>query len=339
MSKIKKKKFNIFIIISILIINSFIYSTIFIKTNQSKRNKISHKDFDQVGHIKLSENHSPIIINGNKNFNSTNGVSSGNGTFENPYIIEDFIIDAGGNGSCIFINNTNAYFIIQNCTLINSGTSTNRTTIYFNNVTNGRINNNSISYALVFLYYSNNNTISYNNLYINSSFLIQFSNNTSIFNNSLINGFGIYLIKSTNNELLNNNIETSSNGIFLSLSCNNTIQNNKISQCKSWGISLLQQSNFNDIIKNRLYYNEMGGINIDGTCIGNEVEGNIIKEYKNNGENDDNDDDDDIKLAPIILLFLIIIIILLISTVIVVLLLLDYKFQKNNRSLLHKKKI
>ena len=62
-------------------------------------------------------NHPPIIIDGNDDFTSENGVTGGNGTEEDPYIIEDWIIEGGGsNKEGIFIMNTDAYFVIRNCT-------------------------------------------------------------------------------------------------------------------------------------------------------------------------------------------------------------------------------
>jgi parallel beta-helix repeat protein len=64
------------------------------------------------------DNHPPIHIDGNEEFTSENGVIGGSGTEEDPYIIENWII--AGNGSVrdgIFINNTNAYFVIRNCTI------------------------------------------------------------------------------------------------------------------------------------------------------------------------------------------------------------------------------
>ncbi|UCF49317.1 MAG: right-handed parallel beta-helix repeat-containing protein [Thermoplasmatales archaeon] len=63
-------------------------------------------------------NHPPIYINDNDDFTQENGVTEGNGTKENPYIIENWIIEGdGSDGNGIFINGTNAYFIIRNCTV------------------------------------------------------------------------------------------------------------------------------------------------------------------------------------------------------------------------------
>ena len=54
----------------------------------------------------------PIAIAGNTALNNT--ASSGNGTVNYPYIIENKIINASGATNGINITNTNAYFIIRN---------------------------------------------------------------------------------------------------------------------------------------------------------------------------------------------------------------------------------
>ncbi|MHA1996562.1 MAG: NosD domain-containing protein, partial [Promethearchaeota archaeon] len=66
--------------------------------------------------------HSPIIIDGNTemdNFFSGNSSMGGNET--NPYILDNFTIDAGGSGSGIYIKNTDRNLIISNCSINNSG--------------------------------------------------------------------------------------------------------------------------------------------------------------------------------------------------------------------------
>lgn len=86
-------------------------------------------------------NHTPIVIDGNDDFTSENGVTGGSGTEEDPFIIEDWVIVGNGSTSYgIWINNTDAYFVIRNCALsyfdgeFHSG-------IRLSNVVNGRIEN------------------------------------------------------------------------------------------------------------------------------------------------------------------------------------------------------
>ncbi len=133
------------LIFYIMLINS----TIIIKNNNTEENNTQFQEFEQPNHIKLSKERDPILINGNNSFKPENGVSSGDGSREDPYIIEDLVINAKNNESCIFINNTNAYFKIINCTLVNSSPLPDNSTIKLNNVSNGYIFNNNISLAPV----------------------------------------------------------------------------------------------------------------------------------------------------------------------------------------------
>ena len=48
------------------------------------------------------------------------GICTGNGTYSEPYVIEDLVINGGGSGDCILIENSDVYFRIENCTVYNS---------------------------------------------------------------------------------------------------------------------------------------------------------------------------------------------------------------------------
>ncbi|RLF83689.1 hypothetical protein DRN44_00195 [Thermococci archaeon] len=67
--------------------------------------------------------HEPIIIIGDDNFTSENGVIGGSGTKEDPYIIENWVIKANETAPYdmgtvgIFIANTTKYFVIRNVTV------------------------------------------------------------------------------------------------------------------------------------------------------------------------------------------------------------------------------
>ncbi len=111
----------------------------------------------------IDSNHSPININGNDKFTSKNGVTAGNGTEEDPYIIENWIIVGNGSISTgILINNTNVFFIIRNCTVYgfyhpdeyHSG-------IKLSYVENGMIENSSVfeSHTCINLRYSTNTSV------------------------------------------------------------------------------------------------------------------------------------------------------------------------------------
>jgi len=55
--------------------------------------------------------HSPIVIEGDENFTRENGVVSGNGTQQNPYVIENYTIRLNSSGTGILIKNTTKHFV------------------------------------------------------------------------------------------------------------------------------------------------------------------------------------------------------------------------------------
>src|SRR5213080_4594610 len=57
--------------------------------------------------------HAPIVINGNSDFNPSNGVTGGSGTASDPYMIEGWNITSSGTTG-ISISNTDASFVIRN---------------------------------------------------------------------------------------------------------------------------------------------------------------------------------------------------------------------------------
>ncbi len=86
----------------------------------------------------LLEFHDTIWIYYDSKFTSSEGVSSGNGTEANPYIIENLTINITGSKSAITVYNTESHFIIRNCLILNP-LNTSTTGIYFSNVKNGTI--------------------------------------------------------------------------------------------------------------------------------------------------------------------------------------------------------
>ncbi|PJB20862.1 MAG: hypothetical protein CO114_08400, partial [Euryarchaeota archaeon CG_4_9_14_3_um_filter_38_12] len=129
--------------------------------------------------------HAPIYIEGNAGFTPENGVVSGSGTEGNPYIIQNWDIDAS-TAHGVEIRNTDVYFIIRNY-VIHDGKSNDIYGIYFYSVQNGKIDNVTSynNYYGICLYSSSNNTIT----------------NCNVYNNS---DYGIYLHSSSNNNTISN---------------------------------------------------------------------------------------------------------------------------------------
>ncbi|KKL60879.1 hypothetical protein LCGC14_2200900 [marine sediment metagenome] len=94
------------------------------------------------------------------------GKCVGDGTFFNPYIIKDLVIDALGIGSGIQIIDSDVFFIIKNVTITNSGPYYWQGGIELSGVKNGFLNENILHNNLaagISLLFSNNNTV-FNNL-------------------------------------------------------------------------------------------------------------------------------------------------------------------------------
>lgn len=82
--------------------------------------------------------HAPILINGNDQFTSDNGVVAGSGTSDDPYIISGWTISSGDYG--IEIRNTDAYFTITDVTIIGAYSG-----IGFISLSNGLVQNSHIT--------------------------------------------------------------------------------------------------------------------------------------------------------------------------------------------------
>ena len=213
-------------------------------------------------------NLSPILIDNNWTaVNATHDWCTGKGTENDPYIIENVTIDAQESGSCIEIQNTNEYFIIQNCSFYNSISALDAAGIKLNNVANGKLISNYCysNYHGISLLDSDNNTVSgntasnnnYQGIYTSNSY-----NNTVSGNTASNNGEnGIYLYNGDDNTVSENYATyNGENGIYLSHNGNNTVSGNTVSY-NGDGISLYDAEE-NTIFDNDASYNYDDGISL-----------------------------------------------------------------------------
>lgn len=212
--------------------------------------------------------HNPIYINKNSDFTKQNGIVSGRGTINNPFIIENWSIDASSNNG-IVISSTTAHFIIRNCYIYNGSKGDNDFFgITLSNVINGFVEHNKIVKCLfgIYLIRSNNITISNNNCNKNS------------------NGIRLW-DHSQKNLILNNTCNFNSNtSINLGYKCNNNVISNNTCILNKKGIEIGMNSGYN-IIYNNIFNNSInhGGStsknikwNITKTAIKNIISGKYL---------------------------------------------------------------
>ncbi len=209
--------------------------------------------------------HTPIYIGSDGDFTRANGVVSGSGTSNDPYIIEGWVISAEGDHG-IWIGHTSAYFVIRNC-LVENGRTYFTVGITLNAVWNGRVeyctlNNN---HGGIVLYFSSNCIVKNNGLSNNKATGIDLdeSSNITVKNNNVgpNNGFGIYLTHSSMNTIEGNTSSNNEYGIYSIYSPNNTILNNNLSSNSDRGICLIDSSN-NTIVNNEVSSNRVIGIDL-----------------------------------------------------------------------------
>jgi parallel beta-helix repeat protein len=169
------------------------------------------------------------------------GNCTGNGTYSDPYIIEDLVIDGGSSGTSIYIENSNVYFKIENCTLYNAEWGSDAGIVLLK-VNNSQLIDNDCSYYGIGIVLGN------------------VSDYSGGCNNNTITG-----------NILNNN----RGGMYLFDSYNNTISGNTANN-NTWSGIYLIGSNYTIVSGNTMNYNKMCGINIGGGHNNVIVSGNII---------------------------------------------------------------
>lgn len=191
--------------------------------------------------------HGPIRINGNYEFSLIASMEGwpGNGSASNPYIIEGYEIDGNGGSFCIWISDTDVYFIIRNCKLRNATDYMREpygSAIALRGVKNGIIINNTceyVNYGIMLYRYSEKNTIKNNIInYTYSGLSLSDTIYNSVSNNYIENVMiGVSLSGSYNETITNNYIfGRVYRGIELYYSKNISIYNNEIYNCTDAGI-------------------------------------------------------------------------------------------------------
>ncbi len=132
---------SLFIVFSLTTFNGFDHNKIGNRANILEK---PSKSITSSNSLKASKSSAKIHISSNSDwldFKNAGGCT-GDGTVANPYVIKDLEIDGGGSSSCIWIEDSDVYFIIENCNLFNAGGNTDDAGIKIINAYNGKLLHN-----------------------------------------------------------------------------------------------------------------------------------------------------------------------------------------------------
>ena len=228
----------------------------------------------------------PIRINSNADFISANGVTEGDGSEVNPYIIEGWKIDAAGLGCGIYVGNTTMYFVVRNNFVHDAGGNLGGvyhrdTGIYLWNAENGSLVDNILDNndSGIRLTDSRDNNIEDNEITGRRTgiALRQGSNGNLLIGNN-VNGqtlAGVIFYDSDENQLIENEIMNNLRGIYFDNSNYNDIWENSIFNNDEYGIYFYRTSSNNSMVWNTIS-NSDRGIHISEYSQDNTIDGNTI---------------------------------------------------------------
>lgn len=260
--RLEKRK--IFFLLVLAIVFCLLNPTFFTLNSENEKKEIELTE-NKRG-LETSANSGKIHIKNNWSEAVGAGIATGSGTFSDPYVIKDLIIDGGGTGAGILIERSkNFYFRIENCTIFNSNTG-----IFLNSVNNGTLFRNNISF--------NTNGIYVQNPIFGPDFILYSKNNTileNIANNNIDNGIYLHFFVD-DSKIIGNIVNDNKYGVNLfgenlhnNIIINNTANGNYV------GIYIQSQGNNSLISNNTLYNNKASAIYFQG--LGYNLTGNLMK--------------------------------------------------------------
>lgn len=198
--------------------------------------------------------------------------SDGDGSWADPYIIENITVDAFNISSCIIIEDSREYFVIRNCTFFNSSSIGISAGIKLNNVTNGLIEINPIYENRYGIWMNNTHNCTFNKNPIHHNlldgiYMLNCENNTFYQNGIRYNEGSGFDVNSCTLNIFDDNIvrESEEYGIIFRSSDNNTVKFSTFDHCDNYGIYLDEDSDKNWIIENYVGYCKAK--EDDGECI------------------------------------------------------------------------
>lgn len=231
-----------------------------------------------------------IHINGNADWEyvaATYPWCTGAGTPQNPYIIQGLTIDGGGSGSGILIENSDVYFIIEHCTIYNTGSQPGDAAIRLQSTKNGQLADNDCShnnFGGIAVIYGENNKVLRNTANENgvSGIVVTFSVDNIISDNIVSKnyGWGMFVYESDRITITGNTVnENSQVGILVESDTDttdfNVIKDNIVSY-NGWNGIYLERGKYCIISGNTLEHNNHGAIRVS-LSHQNEISENAIK--------------------------------------------------------------
>jgi len=216
-----------------------------ISLNETEKAGLLNREDLQKFTLRTAQISERIHINNNWSDAKDDGICTGSGTFSDPYVIQDFIIDGGG---ILITNSKNFFFRIENCTIFNSGYG-----IQLDRSCNGTLLNNNCSNNYIGIYLDGWTDKSH---FTPEEYLTFICKNNTLANNIVNNNdlYGIYMRRSWNNTLVNN-----------------------IADYNKFGLHMKYLSDGNTIIGNFFKNNEEHGIYVEEPCVANILRGNIME--------------------------------------------------------------
>ncbi|MFX0040647.1 MAG: NosD domain-containing protein [Promethearchaeota archaeon] len=194
--KLKQKTFLLFTLGFICVLTTLFANNLNFNKEDNNISKLNNIN------LKISKVSGKIYINGTSNWVDFKdaGNCTGEGTYSDPYLIENLIIDGGSVESCIWIENSDVYFKIENCTLYNSGIDLIDAGIKLYNVENGQIINNTMynNFYGIYAEYIDNSAIVGNSFNNYGGIKLKFSNNNLVYLNNLDNDLNLFYMESSN---------------------------------------------------------------------------------------------------------------------------------------------
>ncbi len=189
--------------------------------------------------------HDPILISSNSGFTSANGVTSGLGTFDQPYIISDWEITANTTAG-IHIRNTDKFFTISNVYIHPPNFTRESYGIWLEGVTHGSVENAKVSNFAYGIFLAGTQTTIETSTSSNNTYGIDLSGSGNrVLYNQLSNNT-IYGMR-VSNSFANNftgNIASGNGKLFSGNVCiEHTLTANITTLCDGEGFGILSSSN------------------------------------------------------------------------------------------------